>query len=143
LLKGIDVDFVIVFTVFFLASGDSSPGIFAFCQGFLLDIFSGGVTGLYTLLYMLVYCVIRLISHPIDLYSPTGRTAVIFIAVMVKELLLVMFLNIFSLQYYFSLDSFYQFCISSVITSFLSIFILYFFKISISEASPVSEREEK
>jgi rod shape-determining protein MreD len=143
LLKGIDIDLIIVFTVFFLASGESSPGIFAFCQGFLLDVFSGGVTGLYTLLYMLVYCVIRLVSHPIDLLSPTGRTAVIFIAVMVKGLLLAMFLNVFSLQHNFSLDSFYQFCISSVTTSILSIFILHFFNISVSESSPEREDKEK
>jgi rod shape-determining protein MreD len=143
LLKGIDIDLIIIFTVYFLASGESSPGIFAFCQGFLLDVFSGGVTGLYTLLYLLVYCIIRLISHPIDLYSPTGRTAVIFIAVMVKELLLVIFINIFFLQYNFSLDSFYQFCISSVITSIISIFILHFLRISVSETSPEREDKEK
>ncbi|MBN1907028.1 MAG: rod shape-determining protein MreD [Deltaproteobacteria bacterium] len=143
LTKGIDIDLVIIFTVFLLASGESSPGIFVFCQGFLLDILSGGVIGLHTFLYLIVYCIIRLLSHPVDLFSPAGRTSVIFIAVMAKELLLVLLLNLFSLHNDFSLDSLYKFCISSIITSIISIFILHFFKITPSEIPRGGKDEEK
>jgi hypothetical protein len=54
---------------------------------------------------------------------------------------MVLLLNLFSLQYNFSLDSFYKFCISSIITSIISIFILHFFKITPLE-SPGGKDEE-
>ena len=136
IVKGVDIDLVIVFTVYFLASNEASPGIFAFCQGFLLDIFSGGVPGLFTLLYMLVYFSIRIASHPIDLLTPAGRAAVVFIAVIIKELLMLLFLNIFSIHYNFSADSLLTFFLSALLTSILSIFILHFFKISPAVVSP-------
>lgn len=109
----------------------------------MLDILSGGVIGLHTFLYLIVYCIIRLLSHPVDLFSPAGRTSVIFIAVMAKELLLVLLLNLFSLHNDFSLDSLYKFCISSIITSIISIFILHFFKITPSEIPRGGKDEEK
>jgi rod shape-determining protein MreD len=136
LVKSVDIDLVIVFTVYFLASNESSPCIFAFCQGFLLDILSGGVLGLFTLLYLFVYFVIRLASHPIDLLSPVGRAAVVFIAVSAKELLMLVLLNIFSLQYEFSIDSLFYFFLSAILTSVLSVFVFHFFKISPAMESP-------
>ena len=99
IVKGVDIDLVIIFTVYFLASNESSPGIFALCQGFLLDALSGGIPGFFTLLYLLVYFSIRVASHPIDLLSPVGRAAVVFIAVMAKWMIMLLFLNLFSFQY--------------------------------------------
>ena len=134
--KGVDIDLIIVFTVYFLSTNESSPGIFAFSQGFLLDILSGGVLGLFTLLYLLIYFVIRMASHPIDLLSPFGRVAVVLIAVIVKEFLMILFLNIFSLQYIFTADSLVNFCVSAILTGLISIFIFYFLKISHATPSP-------
>ncbi len=130
LLKSVDIDLIIIFTVYFLVSNESSPGIFAFCQGFFLDVFSGGVPGLFTLLYLLVYFAIRIASHPIDLLSPIGRAAIVFIAVIVKDLLMIMLLNIFSISYLFTARTGVYFFLSAVLTGILSIFIFYFFKIS-------------
>jgi len=130
IVKGVDIDLVIIFTVYFLVSNESSPGIFAFCQGFLLDVFSGGVLGFFTLLYLLVYFSIRIASHPIDLLSPVGRAAVVFIAVMIKELIMLLFFNLFSFEYIFSGNSLLSFFLSAVLTSILSIFIFHFLKIS-------------
>jgi rod shape-determining protein MreD len=135
IVKGVDIDLIIVFTVYFLASNESSPGIFAFCQGFLLDIFSGGILGFFTLLYLLVYFFIRIASHPIDLLTPVGRAAVVFIAVIAKELIMIIFLSLFSPQYIFSIDSLFSFFLSAVLTSMLSIFIFHFFKISSAAVS--------
>ena len=137
IVKGVDIDLVIVFTVYFLASNESSPGIFAFFQGFLLDVFSGGVLGFFTLLYLLVYFSIRIASHPIDLLSPVGRAAVVFIAVMIKGLIMLLFLSLFSIQYVLSGDSLLSFFLSAVLTSILSIFIFYFLKISPAVVSPL------
>lgn len=136
IVKGVDIDLIIIFTVYFLASNESSPGIFAFCQGFLLDIFSGGVPGLFTLTYMLVYFSARIASHPIDLLTPVGRAAVVFIAVIIKELIMLLLLSLFSIQYFFSADSILSFFLSAVLTSILSVFIFHFLKIS-SVVSPL------
>ena len=136
IIKGVDIDLVIVFTTYFLASNESSPGIFAFCQGFLLDVFSGGVPGLFTLLYLLVYFCIRIASHPIDLLSPVGRAAIVFIAVIIKELIMLLFLSLFSIQYHFSADSLLSFFLSAMLTSIISVFIFHFLKISAVVVSP-------
>ena len=135
--KGVDIDLVIVFTVYFLASNKSSPGIFVFSQGFLLDILSGGVLGFFTLLYLLVYFCIRIASHPIDLLTPVGRAAIVFIAVMVKELIMFILLKLFSFQYIFSADSLLSFFLSALLTSILSVFIFHFIRISPDEGVPV------
>ena len=136
IVKGVDIDLVIIFTVYFLASNESSPGIFALCQGFLLDALSGGIPGFFTLLYLLVYFSIRVASHPIDLLSPVGRAAVVFIAVMVKWIIMLLFLNLFSFQYAFSAHSLLSFFLSAALTSILSIFIFHFLKISSAVVSP-------
>ena len=130
LVKSVDIDLIIIFIVYFLAVNESSPGLFAFCQGFFLDVFSGGVPGLFTLLYLLVYFAIRIASHPIDLLSPMGRATVVFIAVIVKELLIIMLLNIFSPNYYFKGETLFYFFLSAVLTGILSVFIFYYLKIS-------------
>ncbi len=132
-----DIDLVIVFTVYFLTTNESSPGIFAFCQGFLLDVFSGGVPGFFTLIYLLIYFCIRIASHPIDLLSPVGRAAIVFIAVFIKELMMLLFLSLFSFENIFSADFLLSFFLSAVLTSTLSIFIFHFLKISSAVVSPV------
>jgi rod shape-determining protein MreD len=136
-VKGVDVDLVIIFTVYFLVSNESSAGFFAFCQGFLLDVYSGGVPGFFTLLYLLVYFSIRIASHPIDLLSPVGRAAVVFIAVIIKELIMFLLLSLFSVQYVFSADFLLSFFLSALLTGTLSIFIFHFFKISSAVVSPL------
>jgi hypothetical protein len=85
----------------------------------------------------MVYFFIRIASHPIDLLTPAGRTAVVFIAVIIKDLIMILFLSVFSLEYHFSADSLLSFFSSALLTSILSIFILYFFKISTVGVSPV------
>lgn len=130
IVKGIDIDLVIIFTIYFLALNKSSAGFFAFCQGFILDIFSGGIPGFFMLLYLLVYFSIRIASHPIDLLSPVGRAAVVFIAVMIKELIMLLFLTLFSFQYTCTADSLLSFFFSAALTSILSIFIFHYLKVS-------------
>ena len=137
IVKGVDIDLVIVFTVYFLATNESSPVIFAFFQGFLLDTLSGSVPGFFTLVYLLVYFCIRIASHPIDLLSPVGRAAVVFIAVIIKELITLLFLNLFSIRYLFTADSLISLSLSAVLTSILSIIIFHLLKISSAVVSSV------
>lgn len=85
---------------------------------------------MFTLLYLLVYFCIRIASHPIDLLSPVGRAAIVFIAVIIKELIILLFLSLFSIQYHFSADTLLSFFLSAMLTSIISIFIFHFLKIS-------------
>jgi len=127
--EGFDIDLVVIIAVYLFSShNEMSAGIFLFCMGFLTDIISGGILGLFTLLYLLVYMVMRIASHPIDLLSPGGRIAIIFIAVIFKELFTVALLTFFSLGSMFVIYDLFSFLLSALVTCLLSPFFFHFFK---------------
>lgn len=103
-------------------------GIFLLFMGFLTDILSCGVLGLFTLVYLLIFMVIRIGSYPIDLLSPGGRLAIIFIAVIFKELLMVAFLTLSPLGSMVDINDLLCFILSGIFTCLLSPFLFYFFK---------------
>ncbi|MFC1840777.1 rod shape-determining protein MreD [Thermodesulfobacteriota bacterium] len=139
--KGINIDLVIIITVYLLASQSvASAGIFIFCMGFLIDVLSGGVLGFFTLLYLLVYIAARMLSHPIDLLSPGGRVTIVFIAVIFKELLMVALLTLFSFDSAFDIKDLLGFILSALVTCLLSPVVFYFFRRIEGTASSV-ERE--
>ena len=73
-----DVDFVIIIIVYLAAFyGDTGAGIFAFGQGLLIDIFSGGMLGLFTLIYLIIFFGVRLSSNPLDILSPGVQIIII------------------------------------------------------------------
>ena len=76
-----------------------SAGIFAFGQGFIMDIFSTGLLGLFTLLYLMVYWSVNLGSRFFDLNSRRGLFILVTISVSVKGLFFIILLNIFSLEF--------------------------------------------
>ena len=52
----LDVDFIVLFIAYlFVSRGETGAGVFAFCQGLLTDIFSGGFLGLFGLLYLGIF----------------------------------------------------------------------------------------
>lgn len=104
-----------------------SGAVFMFCMGFLTDIISGGILGLFTFLYTLVYMAVIIISHPVDVLSSGGRTAIIFIAVVIKNLLMAALLTIFSLGSVFHLKGLTGVILSGFFTCVISLFIFYFF----------------
>ena len=126
--KGINIDLVIIITVYLLASQSiTSAGIFIFCMGFLIDVLSGGTLGFFMLLYLLVYMAARMLSHPIDLLSPGGRIAIVFIAVILKELFMAALLPLFSFGSRFDIMDLLGFILSALITCLLSPLVFYFF----------------
>jgi rod shape-determining protein MreD len=127
--KGINIDLVIIITVYLLASQSvTSAGIFIFCMGFLIDVLSGGILGFFTLLYLLVYFAARILSHPIDLLSPGGRITIVFIAVIFKELFLVALLTLFSFGSTFDIRDLLRFVLSALVTCLLSPLVFHIFK---------------
>ena len=125
--KGINIDLVIIITVYLLASQSiTSAGIFIFCMGFLIDVLSGGTLGFFMLLYLLVYMAARMLSHPIDLLSPGGRIAIVFIAVILKELFMAALLPLFSFGSRFDIMDLLGFVLSALIKCLLAPLVFYF-----------------
>ena len=126
ILKLIDVDIVVVFIVYLLMFyGEMWVGIFAFGQGLIIDIFSGGMLGLFALLYLIVFFIIKIVSRPLDIYSITGQMAIIYIAVLLKNILMVLFVYIFSMEIALSFFDFLVFIFSAICSGLLAPIIFY------------------
>ncbi len=125
-LESLDVDLVIVFIIFlFVFNGVTGAGIFAFGQGLITDILSGGILGLYTLIYLIVFLTINIFSRPLDLFSPGGQIAITSMAVLLKEALLITLLHLFSMEMNISFANLLSF-VSSILCSGLIAPILFY-----------------
>lgn len=126
IFKLIDIDIVIVLIVYLLMFyGETGVGIFAFGQGLIIDIFSGGMLGLFALLYLIVFFGIRIASRPLDIHSIGGQIAVINIAVLLKNILMVLFIYIFSMEIALSFFDFLVFIFSAICSGLLAPVIFY------------------
>ena len=78
----LDLDLLVILIAYlFLHYGKSAVCIFAFGQGLLVDIFSGGMHGLFTLLYLSSFGAIYLGSQFINLHEIKGQLFIVFLAV--------------------------------------------------------------
>ena len=129
MFKYFDVDFVIILLAFVFAFyGDIGAGIFALSQGLLMDIFSAGLLGLFTSIYLIIFMGIRFGSRFFNLGTIKGLIIIVSLAVIFKKTLFVTFLHIFSLEITFSF-SFYTAAVSSAICSgMISPFLFYFLR---------------
>lgn len=123
-----DVDLVIIIMTYLLVGyGETGAGVFALSQGFLIDVFSGGLLGLFTLLYLSVFLGINLGSRFFDLRSARGQIIVISLAVLLKGFLLITFLNIFPLRVHISSLALWAFAASAVCSGLIGPLVFYFF----------------
>jgi hypothetical protein len=122
------VDLVIIIMTYLLVSyGETGAGIFALSQGLLIDIFSGGLLGLFTLLYLTLFLGMNLGSRLLDLRAARGQIIVISLAVLLKGTLLIAFLNIFPLEIHISYLVFWVFAASAACSGLLGpLFFLVF-----------------
>lgn len=126
ILKPFDVDIVIILIVFLsIYYSETGAGIFAFGQGLITDIFSGGVLGLFTLIYLFIFLSIRQASRPLDLLSPGGQVVVVFMAVILKEFMMIILLHLFSLEVSLSPMNYLSFFVSAVCTGLIAPFLFY------------------
>jgi rod shape-determining protein MreD len=122
----LDIDIVVIVLVYLLAyRSETGAGIFALGQGLLMDIFSGGIWGLYTLLYLIIFLFIKIVSRPFALLSVFGQVVVIFMAVLVKDVLMISLLYIFSLNMNISYFDFLLFMFSALCSGLIAPFIFY------------------
>jgi hypothetical protein len=121
-----DVDLVTIFIAYLLVTyGEPWAGIFALSQGLLIDIFSGGVLGLFTVLYLIVFLGIRLGSRLFDLSSIKGKVLTVSLAVFVKSILLISFLTLFPLEFVVSSSIFWSFAISAIGSGLIGPLVFY------------------
>ena len=98
-----DVDLLTILIAYlFLHSGHTATGAYAFGQGFLIDLFSGGLYGLFTFLYLSVFWSINLGSRFFNLLTFRGQMTIVALAVMLKKILFLAVPRIFSMEIHFS-----------------------------------------
>ncbi len=78
--------------------GDSWAGAFALGMGLFTDVLSAAPLGLFSVIHLIVFLGIKAGDGVFDLQSIKGQLIVVFAAVMLKKLLLMGLLNLFSLS---------------------------------------------
>lgn len=123
-----DVDFIIIILIYlFTFYGEKGAGVFAFGTGVLTDLFSGGLFGFYTLIYLTVFLVMRFGSRPLDLSSTGTQIITVFLAVFLKGILMIVLFYLFSLRAIFSLTDFFVFIFSIICSGLIAPFLFYLF----------------
>ena len=96
-------DLTAVLTVYLVVcSGPRSAVAFALFQGFLVDLFSGGIRGLFTGFYLMVFCVAFLGRRLFDIHQPRGQFIITALAVVSGKLLFFLTISIMIPHYGFS-----------------------------------------
>jgi len=115
-----DLDFLVILTAYlFMAFGQVSAGVFALGQGFLIDVFSGGLHGLFTTAYLSVFFVLLVGSRFFNLLNMKGQIIIVSLSVLLKNAVLLMLLRIFSQDISYSktflLISLFSICVTGLI----------------------------
>ncbi len=113
-------------TYLFLFFGQTYAGIFALSQGFLMDLFSGGFNGLYTLLYIFILGGLQAATLFINLYHSTSQIVLIAMAILIKKILFVIILTAFSKEIVFATSFFWISVMSAILTGLLCPIVFYF-----------------
>ncbi len=79
----------------FLIYGRNCSGAFALFQGFMIDLFSGGLHGLFVFLYLSVWGWICLGSLLFELKNIKVQMLLIFLVVLLKEIMFFVMISIF------------------------------------------------
>ncbi|MFH1242762.1 MAG: rod shape-determining protein MreD [Pseudomonadota bacterium] len=98
-----DADLLTVLIAYlFLFYGQVTTGTFAFGQGLLIDMLSGGLNGLFALLYLCAFGGIYLGSRLFDLNHPKGQVLLVSSAVLLKRIVFFVVVTLFSQEVAFS-----------------------------------------
>ena len=98
-----DLDLLTILTAYlFLSFGRIQAGVFALGQGLLIDIFSGGVHGLFAFLYLSVFCAIYLGSLFFNLQTAKGQIMIVILAVSLKNIVFLTVISLISNSFVFS-----------------------------------------
>jgi rod shape-determining protein MreD len=127
-LNFFDLDLLTIITAYlFLSYGQTSAGIFAFGQGFLVDLFSGGLHGLFSMIFMGVFGAIYLGCQFFDLQTPKGQVILVSLAVLFKKILFLFLLVLFSPKVTLPGSFLWISAASAIITGLMATIIFYLF----------------
>jgi rod shape-determining protein MreD len=123
-----DLDLLTIITAYlFLSYGRTAAGTFAFGQGFLIDLFSGGLQGLFSMLCIGVFGAIYLGCRFFDLQTPKGQVILVSLAVLFKKILFLFVLVLFSPKVTFPGTFLWISVASAIITGLMATIIFYLF----------------
>ena len=105
--------------------GQVGAGIFAFFQGVLIDIFSAGLMGLFTLIHLILFIIILIIFRFFDLHSIRSLTIFVTIGVFLKKILFFIIAGAFSFKITFSSFNFISFASSAIFSSLMAPIIFF------------------
>jgi rod shape-determining protein MreD len=124
----IGVDILTIVTAFlFLFYGQTATASFAFGQGLLIDLFSGGLHGLFTFLYLMVYGCIFFGYRFFNLQQPKGQMIIVALTVLVKKILFFIMISIFYQNAAFSPNFVWLSVLSASVTGLITPIIFYLF----------------
>ncbi len=92
----------IVTAYIFLLYGPTGACIFAFGQGFFIDLYSGGMHGLFAFLHICVFGGIWLGSRFFNLQTPKGQIFIVCLVMLTKKVLFIIMVAAFSQEVFFS-----------------------------------------
>lgn len=96
------LDLLTILTAYtFLQYGQTGSCIFALGQGFFIDLFSGGMHGLFTFLYICVFGGIWLGSRFFNLQTPKGQIFIVFLVMLSKTVIFILMVAAFSQRAFF------------------------------------------
>ena len=128
-LDFLDVDVVTVITAYLLGRyGQVGAGLFAFAQGLLIDVYSAGLVGLFTLLYLVAFLGMLFGARFFDPKSPKGIFILVALAVLLKEVSLLIILDLFSYEMILSPSVFLYVAASALSSGLIAPFFCYIFK---------------
>ncbi len=123
-----DLDLLtIIIAYLFLFYGQTATVMFAFGQGILIDLFSGGLHGLFTFLYLCVFGGVYLGSQFFNLQHPRGQMIIVALAVLLKKVMFFIMLTVFYHRLAFSKDFLWVSGVLVMGTGLISPILFYLF----------------
>jgi rod shape-determining protein MreD len=117
----VDLDLLTILIAYlWIHYGQTGAGLFALGQGVMMDLFSGGMMGLFALLYLAVFLAIQMGSRFFHLQTFRGLMILILLAVLLRQIMLLGLLEFFSLPIHFSWRTYVSFGISALVSGFLA-----------------------
>ena len=122
-----DLDlYAILIAYVFLTYGQIPASVFALGQGFGIDLFSGGLHGLFTSLYLIVFAGIYVGGLFFNLRESKGQFIIILLAVLLKKAVFLGLLDVFPMIVRVPVSSLGAFGASAVLSGLIAplVFIL-------------------
>lgn len=90
----------------FIYYGSVGAGVFAFCLGFITDLFSADLNGLYAFSYLIAFGGISLGSRFLDIQYPRGQILLVLVGVLLKEIIGFLIVAAYLGEFSFALSNF-------------------------------------